>query len=90
MRFTWYWFVLDLLVLLLLLLLIGQPPRQASGLVVRRHCEHLGSYPGCPVQRYRYGVTVRTDSGEHVRLRVSRDQLGVLEVYDLVSGVVCE
>lgn len=65
-----------------------RPLQRAYGVVLARHCEWRGQPWGCPVNLYRYGVTIQTPEGDTVRVRVSQDQLQLAAYGDLISGEV--
>lgn len=60
-------------------------PERARGLVLSRHCT---TSPGWLLPRYAYSVTVRTEEGKEVRLRVPECRFGGVQVYDVFEGEV--
>lgn len=60
-------------------------PERARGLVLSRHC---ATSPGWLLPRYAYSVTVRTEEGKEVRLRVPECRFGGVQVYDVFEGEV--
>lgn len=85
------WLALDLLVVVLALLMTRyHAPRYGAGYVVVRHYEYLGRYPLCPIEHYRFCVTVETASGAQLRLRCRRELVFVLEWGDYYQGEIDE